>query len=316
MRPMALVMLIFGGTLWGIGCGERREGAESRHEEPAAQGGEGTDRLHVELPPEAIRNARIRLGAAGPAWVASTMEAPGEVRLDAERLLEVRPRFSGIVRELRKRVGDAVERGEVIAVVQSNESLSDYQIESSMAGTVISRPAVTGQTVDHETALFTIADLSSVWIDFAIYPQYLGRIRAGMPVTVVAPNQPELRASGTIHYVGPLLEHDTRVSSARIVLPNPARRWQPGVFVTARVTLSRSRVPVAVPEEAIIRMADGPAVFRAAGTRFELALVRLGRSDGATTEILEGLAARDSIVVQGAFLLKSELAKGEAEHDH
>ncbi len=313
----AAVLVLVAAAL-APGCsrppGEAEEhGAEShdqgRHDELAAG-------RAVELSPEAVRNAGIRTGVAGPGRLAVTIEAPGEVHLDAERVLEVRPRYPGVVREIRKRIGDPVEKDEVVAVVQSNESLTDYEIASSMPGTVIARPAVTGQAVDHETVLLTLADLSSLRVDFSIYPQHAGRVRAGMAVTVTAQNRPELEATGTIRYVGPLLEQDTRVSRARVVLPNPDGRWQPGLFVTARVTLDRVQVPVAVPEDAIVRTAEGPAVFRAEGARFELRPVRAGRSDGRLTEILDGVAAGDSVVVAGAFVLKSELGKGEAEHGH
>lgn len=322
---LALVMLL--AAVASGGCGNRdgsgREKGVHEAQEPEAAT-EHRQKAHdehgepqtVELSPEVLRNAGILVGVAGPAAIAVVVEAPGEVHLDAERVLEIRPRYAGVVREIRTRIGDPVERGEIVALVQSNESLADYEIASSMAGTVIARQVVTGQSVDREAVLLTVADLSSVWVDFAIYPQHVGRIRPGMAVTIAAQNRPGLVADGTIHYVGPLIERDTRVSSARVVLPNPGLQWQPGLFVAARVTLERARVTVAVPDEAVIRTAEGPAVFRAEGTRFELRPVAAGRSDGRTTEITSGLAAGDSVVVAGAFILKSELAKGEVEHEH
>lgn len=304
------------------GCGKRSDTAREEaldgghHDDPHAhEVGKSDHPAFVELEPEAVRTAGIRVGVAGPALIAVTVEAPGEVRLNAEQVLEMRPRYPGIVRELRKRIGDLVRQGEVVATVQSNESLTDYEIESSMSGTVIGRSVVTGQSVDHETVLYLIADLSSVWVDFAVYPDYVGRIRPGISVTVVAQNRRDLQASGTIQYVGPLLEQETRASSARVVLANPRARWQPGLFVTARVTLERARVPMAVPEQAIIRTAEGAAVFRANGARFELRPVVVGRTDGRTTEIRDGLAAGDTVVVENAFVLKSELGKGEVEHE-
>lgn len=308
-----LVLGLVAGCGGGSSGGSGREG--STPHEPDAHAGEETTGV-VELSAEAVRNARIGIGVAGPATIEVTVEAPGEVHLNAERVLEVRPRYGGVVRGIRKRIGDPVAADEVVAVVQSNESLMDYEIASSMSGIVIARQVVTGQAVDHESVLLTVADLSSVWVDFAVYPQHVGRIRPGMSVRISAHNRPELAARGIIHYVGPLLEQDTRVSSARVVLSNPARQWQPGLFVTARVTLDRVRVPLAVPDEAIVRTAQGPAVFRAAGRRFELIPVTPGRTDGRTTEIQSGLAAGDSVVVANAFVLKSELGKGEAEHEH
>lgn len=320
--PAWLIVALVAALTLTAGCGRRSQpvagehAGEQHHDEARGHGAAGSDPARiVELTPEAVRNGGIRSGPAGPARIAVTVTAPGEVHIDAERVLEVRPRFPGVVRELRKRIGDPVRAGEVVAVVQSNESLTDYELESSMGGTVIARSVVAGQSVDHENVLFVIADLSSVWVDFAVYPQYVGKIRPGMSVSVVAQNRPDLAARGTIRYVGPLLEQDTRVSSARVVLANPAGRWQPGLFVTAGVTVEEVRAPVAVPEEAIVRTAEGPAVFLARGSRFELRPVVAGRSDGRTTEIVGGLAAGDSVVVGNAFVLKSELGKGEVEHE-
>jgi cobalt-zinc-cadmium efflux system membrane fusion protein len=321
-RALGLGAAIGIGAWLLSGCGGARTEATSEPDADAREHGEhGGHAEHgearaVELSPAAVRHARIEVAAAGPARLDVTVEAPGEVHLDAERVLEVRPRYAGVVREIRHRIGDHVAADQVVAVIQSNESLTDYEIASSMAGTVLARHVVTGQAVDHESVLLTIADLSSVWVDFAIYPQVVGRIRPGMTVSIVAQNRPELRATGTIGYVGPLLEQDTRVSSARVVLANPRGEWQPGLFVAARVTLERVRVPVAVPEDAIVRTAEGPAVFRAEGTRFELQPVAVGRSDGHTTEVLSGIAPGDSVVVRNAFVLKSELGKGEVEHEH
>lgn len=287
-------------------AGEKAKAGEAATEEGGAE-------MAVELSEEAIENADIAIGTAEPAHIELVAQAPGEVQLNAERVLEVRPRYAGVIREIRKRVGDVVQRGEVVAIIQSNESLTDYELPASMSGHVIARNVVTGQTVDHEDALMTIADLSNVWVDFAVYPQYVGRIRPGMPVTITAQNRPELSATSRVNYVGPVLQQGTRVSSARVVLPNPRRHWQPGLFVNARVVLDRMRVPVAVPGEAIIRSASGPAVFRVEGQRFELQPVTVGRTDRKLTEIKAGLAAGDSIVTRNAFVLKSELGKGEVE---
>jgi cobalt-zinc-cadmium efflux system membrane fusion protein len=314
-RAYWVLILALGIGVPIVGCGRGTETATEEHADEHA-GEHADEHGAIELSLSAIRNAGIRTGVAGSAPIQVGTDSPGEVHLNAERVLEVRPRYPGVVREIRVRVGDATRNGQVVAVVQSNESLADYDITSSMDGSVIARHVVPGQAVDHQMVLLTVADLSTVWVEFAIYPQFVGRIREGMPATVTVQDRPDLRVEGTVRYVGPLLEQDTRVSSGRIQLPNPARKWQPGMFVTVHVVLEQARVPVAVPDEAVVRTAEGPAVFRVRGSRFELEHVRVGRSDGETTEIVEGLAAGDSIAVAGAFVLKSELGKGEVEHEH
>ncbi len=270
----------------------------------------------IELAPEAIRAAGIDTAKAGPASIEVTVEAPGEVRMNAERVVQVRPRFPGLVREMRKRLGDPVRRGETLAQVHSNESLSNYAIPASLAGTIVSQDVAVGQAVDHESILYTVADLSTVWVDFPIYSQNAGLVRPGLQVHVRSETGPALSGLGTVRYVGPILEQDTRVSYGRVVLDNRDRRWQPGMYVAAAVAVERVDVPVAVPEEAIMRLADGPAVFRASGNRFQAQPVKLGRSDGTLTEIVEGLEPGATFVVRNAFLLKAEMGKSEAHHEH
>ncbi len=270
----------------------------------------------IELAPEAIRGAGIDTAKAGPASIEVTVEAPGEVRMNAERVVQVRPRFPGLVREMRKRLGDPVRRGEVLAQVHSNESLSNYAITASLGGTIVSQDVAMGQSVDHESILYTVADLSTVWVDFPIYSQNAGLIRTGLRVHVRSETGPSLSGLGTVQYVGPILEQDTRVSYGRVVLDNRDRRWQPGMYVAATVTVERVDVAVAVPEDAIMRLADGPAVFRAEGNRFQAQPVTIGRTDGRMTEIVKGLEPGATFVIRNAFLLKAEMGKSEAHHEH
>lgn len=306
--PLALLALV------AAGCGRQAPSPE--------QAGSGVlDEHHdeaerVELTAHAIALAGIEVGAAQPRAIEVTVESPGEVRLNGERVMQVRPRFPGVVQQLSYRLGDAVRRGDRLAVVHSNESFTDYSINASMDGTVVSRDLGVGAAVDHENVLFTIADLSTVWVDFAIYPQHVGRIRRGQAVRVESAAEGPHRAHGTVDYVGPLLEQDTRVSYGRVVLDNRDGRWQPGLFVTVAVAVDQGNAPVAVPDNSIVRTVAGSAVFRAFGQSFQLQHVTRGRSDGEWTEVTQGLAAGDSIVIRNAFLLKAELGKSAAGHEH
>jgi cobalt-zinc-cadmium efflux system membrane fusion protein len=272
--------------------------------------------FRVELSPAAVERASIVTQAAGPAKIDVRVSSPGEVRLNRERMLIVRPRFAGVVTEMRKRLGDPVEAGEVLAIIQSNTSLTEYNITAPMAGHIVARSGMVGAAVDNQSVLYTLADLSSVWVDFAIYPQHVGVIKRGQRVTVAAATRQELVAEGEVSYVGPLLEEDTRVSHGRIVLPNNDGRWQPGLYVNVTAVVDHADVAVSIPDDAIVRSKFGPAVFLADGTTFEVQPVTPGRSDGVLTEIVEGLEAGSMVVVKNAYLLKAELGRGEATHDH
>jgi cobalt-zinc-cadmium efflux system membrane fusion protein len=270
----------------------------------------------VELSPDAIAAGGIETGLAGPRPIEVRIEAPGEIRLNADRVVQVRPRFAGVIRELPRGLGDLVRTGDVLAVVHSNESLADYEIVAPMEGTLVSRHAAVGQAVEPSDILFTLADLASVWADFPLYPQFATRVRIGQPVRVRSQGADPLTAEARVRYVGPLLEQDTRISYGRASIPNGSGRWTPGLFVTAAITVEQARVGVAVREEAVLRYSFGPAVFRADGARFELQPIETGRSDGEWTEVVRGLEAGARYVTRNAFLLKAELGKSDATHDH
>ena len=272
--------------------------------------------FRIELDPESPGTAGIEIAAVGPGRIEMTVTDPGEVRLNAERVLLVRPRFPGVVTELTKQMGSRVSKGEVLATIQSNESLLDYSIVATMDGTIVGRTGAVGAAVTRESILYTLADLSTVWVDFAIHPHDIGLVKAGQRVRLVATTRKEYATEATISYVGPLLEQDTRVSYARVVLPNPDGQWQPGLYVIATVLVEVAEVELAIPEEAIVRSRFGPAVFLAEGSNFELQPIETGRSDGKMTEVLTGLAPGELIVVRNSYLLKAELGRSEATHDH
>jgi len=272
--------------------------------------------FRVELAPAAMQRANITTQTAAPQLIEVRVTTPGEVRLNRETVLIARPRFAGVVTDMRKRLGDAVQAGETLAVIQSNNSLTEYAVTATMDGQIVARSGMVGAAVDNQSVLYTVADLSTVWVDFAIYPQNIGIVQRGQSVHVRAATHQGLEAKGEVAYVGPLIEADTRVSYGRVVLANKDGAWQPGLYVNVTAVVDRAEVPVAVLEAAIVRSKFGPSVFIAEGSTFEVQPVVLGRSDGVHTEVLGGLRAGDAVVVTNAYLLKAELGRGEATHDH
>ena len=299
------------GVLVLAGCGKTatiEEHAEEHHTGP--HGG-----AIVELSAEAISAGNIVVGTASSQQIDVTLELPGEIKMNAERSVDVRPTYAGRVKTMHEALGASVKGGQPLALIYSQESLSDYVVHAPISGTIVARPSSPGSVVDHQSVLYTIADLSSVWLEFPIYEQHLGRIRRGQRVQVRAEGGPAISAAGTIQYVGPTLDVDTRTTYARAILPNGDRRWQPGRLVTAVIAVERVTVPVAVPEDAIVRMGNGAAVFRADSTGFEIQPVVVGRSDGTTTEVVSGLEPGARIVARNAFLLKAELEKEAGGHE-
>jgi len=269
----------------------------------------------VSLAPEAIEASGIEVAVAGPHVIEIILELPGEVVANADKLAHIVPRFPGIAREVRKSLGDQVTRDEVLAVIESNESLSPYEVVSLTSGTIIEKHITLGEFVRDDEDILVVADLSTVWVNITVYTRDLPRIRSDLPAHIIAIGG-EPHGTGVIDYVGPVLGETTRAATARVVLPNSSRIWRPGMFVTARIVLEKSTAPIAVPDAAIARLAGTDCVFIEEGDAFEAHAVELGRTDGEWTEVLSGIALGERYVAKGAFVLKSELMKSEASHEH
>jgi cobalt-zinc-cadmium efflux system membrane fusion protein len=279
---------------------------------------DGTPDAHenrVRLPAAALERFGVGVERAGPATVTRRLPLYGRVAPDRDRLLHVRPRFPGVVREARKSIGDPVRRGETLAVVESNESLRRYEVTAGIDGTVIAKHATAGELATAEADLYVIADLSTVWIDLDVHRRDAAALRVGQ-TAVLRAGDGTAEATAAIDYVAPLTAPATQTTLARAVLPNRDGRWPPGSFVSAEVIVEVAEVPVAVRAAALQRWRDREVIFVREGDLFEPRPVEIGRRDREWLEVRSGLAAGGEYVARGSFLLKAELGKAAASHDH
>lgn len=286
------------------GHGEEGEREEGHHEESNGR---------IALTPEQIEASGIRLAQAGPAGIRETLPLYGTIAPNAERVRAVAARFPGVIRDVTKKIGDPVREGEKLARVEANESLETYAITAPIAGVVTARNANPGEQTGDKT-LFTVADLSTVWVELSLFPRDVAKVRLGQGVRVKSPDT-GLAADGKVVYVAPFGLAANQTITARVLLDNPERLWAPGLYVTADVTLAESTVPLAIQNEAVQTLEGRSAVFVQVAEGFEPRDVRLGRSDGEFAEVLAGLKAGDTYVASNSFILKAELGKGEAEHE-
>ena len=140
-------------------------------------------------------------------------------------------------------------------------------------------------------------------------------VEKGQRVHITAgANLPEVE--GHISYIGAVVVEDTRTVPVRAELPNPDGRWRPGLFVTARLTTKETTASVLIPKAAIQTIEGKPTVFVQTPEGFEARPVTLGQSNETHTEITAGLAAGERYAATETFVLKADLAKSEAEHQH
>jgi membrane fusion protein, heavy metal efflux system len=258
-----------------------------------------------------VAAAGIELATATPAVLRENLLLNGVVQANQEALVQVTPRFPGIVKEVRKRIGDRVEKGDVLAVVESNQSLTPYELKASLGGTVIERQTTLGEYASEQKPAFVIADLSTVWVDFSVYRRDLKRVHLGDQV-FVDPTDGGPPVEAKVSYLSPVGSSDTQSALARALVANPDLRLRPGLFATGRLTLSNKNVAVAVKTTALQTVEDHPVVFVRSGDKFEVREVELGDRDPEFVEITFGVLEGDVYAARNSFIVKAEMAKGSA----
>jgi membrane fusion protein, heavy metal efflux system len=262
---------------------------------------------------DVARAAGIGTAVAGAGTIGDELLLYGAIAADATRVRTVHARFPGVIRSATRNVGDTVRAGDALATIESNESLQIYTVSAPIAGTVTARHAAAGEQTDAD-ALFDIADFSSVWAELDVFARDRLRLATGLAVTVTADTGTS--ATGSIDYLAPVGNRASQSVTARVVLDNADGRWTPGQFVEGHVTIGTTPVELAVPLSALQRFRDFDVVFARVGDTYEVRMLTLGRRDARFAEVLEGLAPGTEYVTDNSYLIKADIEKSGASHDH
>ncbi|SEI40476.1 efflux RND transporter periplasmic adaptor subunit [Nitrosomonas eutropha] len=195
------------------------------------------------------------------------------------------------------------------------ENIAHYEIRSPISGIVIDEAIVTGEVVKEDKTAYIVADISTVWAAVRVFPRNLHQVHTGQRAVIRA-NTYDLTQEGKVIYVTTLLDEQTRTAIARVQLDNRDEQWRPGMFVKADLQIEAVEVPVAVSLEAIQTLNDQSVVFGRYGEYFEMRPLKLGRSDSQMAEVVEGLFAGEDYAASNSFIIKSELGKAGAVHEH
>lgn len=327
IRKCSIVLLILIFALLAAGALAHEEDEEhgshkeshSHEDEGHAHEEEEEHKTFVPLSAETTADAEVSTQIVGPHVIRSTLTLLGEVTFDEENLVHVFPRFSGMIRKIGKKIGDEVKPGDVLAVVESNESLSPYEIKAETNGTVIKKHLAIGEFAKDDQELYSIANLNSMWVKVSLYPQDMEKVKIGAPAEVNF-DSGKLVSPAVINYVSPELNELTRTGEARLVLANPSRAWKRGMFVSVDVVVNEHPASIAVPAEAVVTLKEGGISVFVRGANeegkegFQPRSVKVGAKDSRYVEILEGLRKGETIATSNAFMLKAEL-EGVPEDD-
>lgn len=196
----------------------------------------------------------------------------------------------------------------------SNEATTRfYELRSPIAGKVTARDLVMGQVVSTDKDVFTIADLATVWIELAVQPSDLAYVYEGQEVRVQSVTK---TATAKVVVISPAIDVDSRAAKVIAELPNPGGEWRIGAYVNAQLLSGKQDVAVIVPRAALQTIKGTKVVFLSDDDGFRMKPVTIGREDSDNVEILSGLELGQNIATSNTFILKAELGKAEAEHEH
>jgi cobalt-zinc-cadmium efflux system membrane fusion protein len=200
----------------------------------------------------------------------------------------------------------------------SNENDPDlriYAIRSPMDGIVIARHINKGEFIENTVTIYEIADLSTVWIEIGIYPKDLVRVKEGQMIDISLPVDRKI-AKAKIIYLSPIIQDETITAKAVAELKNPNGEWRPGSFVKVDIATEDVFAPIVISKEAIQEIDGKEFIFVRIPEGFEKRQAQIGVSDHENVEILSGLSSGEEYASSKTFLLKADLGKKEAEHEH
>lgn len=300
-----------GAEAHGHGHEEAKGGGDGHgHEEGGEE--EGGDKTKIS--DAAAANSEISVLEAGPATIHDVVSLTGRITLNQNTSANVKARFAGIVRSVNKGLAESVTTGETLATVESNDSLLVYPVKSPITGVILQRNTNVGD-VAGEQPLFVVADMSNVWAEFFIFPRDIARIKNNQKIHINATDE-SMKTEATISSLLPVAEASSQTVIARVTIDNPEGQWRSGMTVRGDVVVAEKPVSVAVASSAIQRQEGANVVFVKSGENYEARKVEIGLGDGEWTEIRSGLKAGESYVAQNSFVVKADIGKAGAEHEH
>lgn len=264
---------------------------------------------------QAARVGGVRSERAGPATIGEQLTIAGRVDLTPEGKADVRARLPGRIVSLNGELGQTVRRGQAMARVESSHSLQTYSVTAPISGVIVEKNTNVGD-VTGDRAMFVIADPTQLHGEFFIFPRDAERIRVGQRVDLRSLSG-EARLSSTVEAVLPTADVASQTLMAHVHLPPvAAANFRPGMGIEGAFTVAAAEVPLAVRTKAIQRFRDFEVVFVKVGNTYEVRMLEIGRRSPEWTEVLGGLERGAEYVIDGAFLIRADIEKSGASHDH
>lgn len=256
----------------------------------------------------------VKTEKAGAAPIADLIDIAGRVEITPEGQGEVRAWYPGRIMAMNGQLGQQVRKGQVLARVESSQSLQTYSIPAPISGVIVQKNANVGD-VAYDRPLYVVADPDKLHAEFFVYPRDAERVRAGQSVEVRSLSG-DSKLTGKVEVVLPTAELSSQTLIAHVPISASGGAFRPGMGVEGTFQVGAVQAPLAVRTKALQRFRDFTVVFAKVGNTYEVRMLDLGRQTPEWTEVLGGLEPGTEYVTDGAFLIRADIDKSGASHDH
>ncbi len=272
---------------------------------------EHEEKNYVDISPAMAKEVGITTSVATGGTLSRQLQVYGRLVLPPQQIAKVQARFPGLVKAIHVTAGDHIQKGDLLAVIESNESLRSYEVRAPIAGIVQSRNSYLGE-VTGSAPLFTLVNIEQLWAELRVFPGQRVGVKHDQPVTLTIEND---KLAGVVEHLIPAFNGEPFVT-VRVTVDNHDERYAPGDLVTGWITVASEHLPLVVDNKALQTVREQDAIFMANGNRYEVRALTLGRRDSHITEVLSGLQAGERYVTGNSYLLKADLEKAGAAHEH
>jgi len=244
-----------------------------------------------------------------PGKLKQSITVYGKLKQNPEQTYEIKARFPGIIKSVNYSIGDRVNKGDLLAVIESNESLKTYPLLSPLSGLIVRRQGNVGE-LTHERQLFNISNFDTLWGEFQIYPTQQSKVHIGQTTQVHIDEQSIV---GSVSHLIPIIDKPYLV--ARVKLDNKETNLSPGLLAKGKIYTRQFNIELAVEKAAVQELGGRLGVFVKEGEKYEFTPLILGQSDDQYVEVIDGLENDVEYVTKNSYLIKADILKSEAEDD-
>jgi len=258
--------------------------------------------------------AGVAVETAGPGVIEEVVSVFGRLEFEPSAEAEIAAWLPGRISSLDARLGDRVEAGQRLARVTARDSLQTYSVTTPIDGMVVAQNATLNSPTGGEP-MYVVADPEQLHAELFVYPSDLQKIEIGQPVMLTSTDGQRTYTSA-VEFLLPSVDDMNQRSIVHIETPNPDETWRAGEAVTADIVVGRETVPLAVRTRALQRFRDFTVVYARVGETYEVRMLEIGRQTPEWTEVLGGLEPGTEYVTDNAFLIRADIEKSGASHDH